>query len=1336
MYHFASSAVSTVSKSFPDLLNFWSSREDLKCKSNIQPFKFATTVQKRLACSISDENSSKQVAAEHTSSKDISSDAEFQSIRTNNKSPGVKVSASRHLPTETSSLYSYRESNKNIEFLTSNRNTVSFENICQEEITKRHHSRSDGYGGERIPFESQSAVFDSPEFTKSDAHNSELLDTDKVCKEKQLLGKNDARKGYHRSSKQFKPKSESRYESNLKRGTKKKPSNTELYEDLSDHRRERQLFYSSYSSFTDQDDDVHLPVAVREERSLSFPSTDSHQNVVHIEKSSNIVVNTSNSIGTSVASPSERLSFPSVPSRGPMSLSSGDSRSYSVRNAVADLTKSALEERKKSNISVETKRLVEAKRRLFYENREFLILTGRSGDGLTTLGYDLLLEFPTREHFIVMEPGEVLPCIIQAGEKPVILFADDVFGTTYFDDKRFEEWRRLMGRIFGYLKRCNAILIIALRIELTEESKCKQFCDFHQDSILNISEPVLQLDFKEMRSMLHQNIISQRDILKIEICKTKKEEIIKDVEGISRIKRCLISEETIDAIAKTALPSGFPREVARFLKNVDNIKRGEEFFQCPTVDMYTEIDKLRTSNKEMDHAMFLALTAVFVYRCLEFDILELHSLHLMKSEKELKSYMASCSGKHNKLGQFRKPPAMINVLQGFSKRFNLSETIAGSVKKGVKLLLGRFIKEQSKGQFVLASTSVEKVIAISCSHEYPVEVCSGSSRTVFNSVIGPDVAFEEKELHVSVTEKDSRLLSEIIKRLHNRLSTNKVSEIIQHPALRAPWFAKQFIKYLKREKHGLKAIFMLSDGKSGRSIFSLSLDFPYSAAGSINTRCFAEDLMMTKKWIKYRKGNAQYTSVKEHELLEKSCEMKWHASYLRLTDKLQIRPSKRCLTLAVNSGSNKIIEDLLTRQPSLTNDDWYLALRQAFEKLTENDMDTMRVIWTIKTKVELEYSSDSVESIIHTAAREGNADLLSKVITMYERKNVLNSEGKTCIHLATQEHHCVCVCIALENGVSQRIGDGKGELAIHYACREGFLDIAEELVSQDPDVIHCESDLGCTALHFAASENNLEISKFLLSHGASLNAKDKNCETPAHYAARSSKAEVLKLLLESELISNGDDLFAVVTKTGNTEGMDVLLEKQINMVTRQNLLNRGLADTISNWTASDDSRLQSVMHLLNKGADPAHMTEDGIPLVQLGMHHKCSTEIIRLLFSKGACVRTRNKKTGDTALHVAVTEENQNYIEDLLDSDNNSELLELRNNNGEIPLHIAAKKGLASIIGLLTNERTNKIFLIVEGHAFTALTLAKECLKSASDKESRQRYEDVVNKLSGRNSRL
>ena len=107
------------------------------------------------------------------------------------------------------------------------------------------------------------------------------------------------------------------------------------------------------------------------------------------------------------------------------------------------------------------------------------------------------------------------------------------------------------------------------------------------------------------------------------------------------------------------------------------------------------------STNEEDHVKYLALIAVFVYGFLNFAIFDQHSLHLAKSEKDHKSHIV----KDQRFGQKLRLPEMVYVLHGFSKRFRLNANLAGSVKRGIKQLLGRLIKEQYNGQYAFASIS-------------------------------------------------------------------------------------------------------------------------------------------------------------------------------------------------------------------------------------------------------------------------------------------------------------------------------------------------------------------------------------------------------------------------------------------------------------------------------------------------------------------------------------------------------------------------------------------------------------------------------------------------------
>ena len=81
----------------------------------------------------------------------------------------------------------------------------------------------------------------------------------------------------------------------------------------------------------------------------------------------------------------------------------------------------------------------------------------------------------------------------------------------------------------------------------------------------------------------------------------------------------------------------------------------------------------------------------------------------------------------------------------------------------------------------------------------------------------------------------------------------------------------------------------------------------------------------------------------------------------------------------------------------------------------------------------------------------------------------------------------------------------------HAAARLGMLDRLQELIASNPDLVHARGGDGQTPLHFA---KNVEIARFLLDHGADVDARDIDHEaTPAQWMIR-GRQEVARFLVE------------------------------------------------------------------------------------------------------------------------------------------------------------------------------------------------------------------------------
>jgi ankyrin repeat protein len=71
---------------------------------------------------------------------------------------------------------------------------------------------------------------------------------------------------------------------------------------------------------------------------------------------------------------------------------------------------------------------------------------------------------------------------------------------------------------------------------------------------------------------------------------------------------------------------------------------------------------------------------------------------------------------------------------------------------------------------------------------------------------------------------------------------------------------------------------------------------------------------------------------------------------------------------------------------------------------------------------------------------------------------------------------------------------------VHSASRLGMMQKLQELVAQNPEVVHARGGDGQTPLHFAST---IEVAEFLLAKGADIDARDVDHEsTPAQYMLR------------------------------------------------------------------------------------------------------------------------------------------------------------------------------------------------------------------------------------------
>ncbi|XP_078063830.1 uncharacterized protein LOC144489874, partial [Mustelus asterias] len=226
---------------------------------------------------------------------------------------------------------------------------------------------------------------------------------------------------------------------------------------------------------------------------------------------------------------------------------------------------------------------------------------------------------------------------------------------------------------------------------------------------------------------------------------------------------------------------------------------------------------------------------------------------------------------------------------------------------------------------------------------------------------------------------------------------------------------------------------------------------------------------------------------------------------------------------------------------------------------------------------------------------------------------------------------------------------------------------------------HCVSCLqnGYTPLHIAAKQNQTEIARSLLDHGASANAESFQGVTPLHLAAQDGHIDMVALLLDREANVN------LSSKNGLTPLHLVAQEDRVPV-----------AELLVNHTAPVEPTTRS-------GYTPLHMA----------CHHG-NINMVKFLLQNKANVNSKTK-IGYTPLHQAAQQGHTDIVNLLLKhgaSPNET------NMNGSTALAIAKRLGYISVTDVLkivTNEAISTT--ITEKHRLSFPETVDEILDVSED---------------------
>ncbi|KAJ5117540.1 hypothetical protein N7448_011172 [Penicillium atrosanguineum] len=366
--------------------------------------------------------------------------------------------------------------------------------------------------------------------------------------------------------------------------------------------------------------------------------------------------------------------------------------------------------------------------------------------------------------------------------------------------------------------------------------------------------------------------------------------------------------------------------------------------------------------------------------------------------------------------------------------------------------------------------------------------------------------------------------------------------------------------------------------------------------------------------------------------------------------------SKRALIIATAGKSNIVITELLLQYGAKVNimkGDRHAPLLEAIRSNQE-----AKVAILLKHGAKPVISDDqSTRYILHfAAARNATPGILKMLINTGIDIDSQDGRGRTPLQIAAAHSRTRAVRRLLDYGAT-----------VNFKCMYG-------------------NEKGWTALFYAAapknpSLNTTTIIRTLLVHGADIDCRSEELQTPLHLAiSRRANSQARELVLSGASIgarnSEGETLLHVATLTGTRHrdltqwlgqiGADVNVAGGKQHETPIFYAIRGF---------SHPQNLEKVRQLLYLGADVRLQNANGLTPLSLAVH-LCSLEITKILLEHGSRVNSRDKQ-GKSSIHHLV----ETYYGNPRKAHDIVELLiqhgadvNLRDNSGCTPLHGVAIK--------------------------------------------------------------
>ncbi|XP_038309571.1 ankyrin repeat domain-containing protein 27 isoform X1 [Canis lupus baileyi] len=401
-----------------------------------------------------------------------------------------------------------------------------------------------------------------------------------------------------------------------------------------------------------------------------------------------------------------------------------------------------------------------------------------------------------------------------------------------------------------------------------------------------------------------------------------------------------------------------------------------------------------------------------------------------------------------------------------------------------------------------------------------------------------------------------------------------------------------------------------------------------------------------------------------------------------------------CLFKHIASGNQKEVERLLSQDDQDKDAVQRMCHPLCFcddcEKLVSGRLNDPSIVTPFSR-------DDRGHTPLHVAALCGQASLIDFLVSRGAGVNATDYHGSAPLHLACQKGYQSVTLLLLHYKASPEVQDNNGNTPLHLACAYGHEDCVKALVYYD--VQSCRLDIGNekgdTPLHIAARWGYQGIIETLLQNGASTEIQNRLKETPLNCALNSKILSIMEahhLPLERRRKSSEVPVQPPqrpadsISQASSTSSFSSVLASS-----RQEEPKKDYREVEKLLRAVADGDLEMVRYLLEWTEEDLDELEDAAAVGDVDFCHplcqcpRCAPAQKKLakIPASGLGVNVTNQD-GTSPLHVAALHGRADLIPLLLKHGANAGA---RNVNQAVPLHLACQKGHFQVVRCLLDSK-------------------------------------------------